>query len=397
MAVNGGRPMDSAAEDEVMSEEAPREPVEFHKWLRFDDRSPGDAGVGPARAVEAEGRCRRCWGPIVGLRQKDGPCTHVECLACGSSADGEAARLEVARMLREAEQNVPLARIGRGSQYGGKARFVLKLLPDMDRDMAWYERGLAASLRLKRRRNYLDRRSFPSGEAGYLFAQAGVLVAGLNALPPEMSALSLADVEYGTPEVQRVEPASGDDGILRVVGTIACRYRKPSNAVVKTRMGRLMMAGSTAAFACELAMKAILMTRNHQAEKTHDLADLYAALPADCRERLEGDSGEIEAVLEESRQTFGRWRYFEQALGGKTFGALVDTDRVWGLGKSARVLLDECVVAGLDYGISVQSDSEVTVEGAEVVDYSAKFNVNVEGNESAVAWDALLSGRRTHG
>ena len=113
--------------------------------------------------------------------------------------------------------------------------------------------------------------------------------------------------------------------------------------------------------------------------------------------RSEGDSGEIEAVLEENRQTFGQWRYFEQALGGKTFGALVDTDRVWGLGKSARVLLDECVVAGLDYRISVQTDSEVTVEGAEVVGYSAKFNVNVEGNESAVAWDALLSGRRTHG
>ena len=262
---------------------------------------------------------------------------------------------------------------------------------------AQYERGLAASLRLKRRRNYLDRRDFPSGKAGYLFAQAGVLVAGLNGLPREMSVLSLADVEYGTPGVQRVEPASGEDGAMRVVGRVPCRYRKPSNAAVKTRMGMLMMAGSTAAFACELAMKAILMTRNHEAGKTHDLADLYAALPADCRERLEGDFGEIEAFLEKNRQSFGRWRYFEEAVAGKALSALVDTDRVWGLGKSARILLDECVVAGLDYRITVQKDTEVTVEGTAVVDYSAKFNVNVEGNESAVAWDAVLSGRPTQG
>ena len=122
-----------------MSEDSPGEPVDFPGWLKFDDRSPGDAGVGPARAVEVEGRCRRCWGSVAALRREDGPYTHVECLVCGASAEGEEARREVARMLREAAQNVPLARLGRGSKYSGKARFVIKLLPDMDRDMAWYE------------------------------------------------------------------------------------------------------------------------------------------------------------------------------------------------------------------------------------------------------------------
>ena len=380
-----------------MSEESPREPEVFHRWLRFDDRSPDDTGVGPARAVEAVGRCRLCWGSIVALRRKDGRCTHIECLVCGASADGEAARREEARMKREAAQNVPLARVGRGSNYAGTARFVVKLLPDMDRDIASYDRDLAASLRLKRRSGYLDRRNFPAGQAGYLFAQSEVLVAGLNGLPREMSALSLADLEYGTPEVRRVDPTIRDDGARRVLRSIPVRYRNPSNAAVKTRMGMLMMAGSTAAFACELAMKAVLMTRKHVAEKTHDLAKLYAALPADCRERLDRDFGEIEAVLKENRQTFGQWRYFDQALGGNAFGALADTDRVRGLSKSARVLLDECVVAGLDYRIDVQNAIEATVEGTEVVDHQEECRLNVEGNESAVAWDALLANRRTRG
>ena len=379
-----------------MSEDSPCEAVEFDGWLRFDDRSPGDAEVGPARAVGAEGRCRRCWGSVVAFRRKDGLYTHIECLVCGESAEGEAAQQEVATMLRQGEDNLPRARTGRCSEYTGNPRFVMKLLPDMDRDTAWYDRCLAETLRSKPRRHYLDRRDFPAGEAGYLFAQARLLVEGLNRLPRKLTVPSLTDVEYGMPEVERIELASGDHESHRVVGTIPVRYRKPSDAMLKTSMGMLMMAGSTAAFACELAMKAVLMTRSHQAKKTHDLADLYAALPPDCRERLKGDFGEIGLVLEENRQTFGRWRYFERALGRQAFGALVDTERVWGLGKSARVLLDECVVAGLDYKIAVQRDSEVAVEGNEV-DYSEKVRVTVEANESAVAWDALLSGRPTQG
>lgn len=366
------------------------ERVELDGWLTFDD-CPIDDRIGLARRVEVQGRCYRCWGSIAGLRRKGIPCAHVQCLGCGASVDGEDVQPEVARMLREAAENVPLARRGRGSKYSSQARFVVKLLPDMDRDMTWYKQNLAASLLSGRRKGYLDRRDFPSGEAGYLFAQASILVAGLSGLPRELSALSLADVEYGTPEILRVEPTGALDRSTRVVGRIPGRYRRPSNAVVKERMGMLMMAGSTAAFACELAMKAILMTRNNEAKKTHDLASLYDSLPWDCRERLEGDFGEIGAVLKENRQTFGQWRYFEQRLGGKAFGALVDTYRVWGLGKSARVLIDECVIAGLDYKIEATKESEVTMAGNKT-EYGETVSLQVEGNESAVAWEAILRG-----
>ncbi|MDE2823842.1 MAG: hypothetical protein OXK79_10095 [Chloroflexota bacterium] len=366
------------------------ERVELDGWLRFDDRPAEDTATGPARRVEVQGRCYRCWGPIAGLLRRDGRCVHVECLVCGVSATDGDAEAEVTRMLREAEANVPLARVGRGSKYSREARFVAKLLADMDRDAGSYEHAVAASLRSRRRKGYVDRHDFPRGHAGYLFAQAGMLVSGLGLLPRELSAVSMSDVEFGAPEIQRVEPTGEDDGSVRVEGIVPGGYRRPSNEVLKARMGTLMMAGLTAAFACELAMKALLITRCHAARKKHDLALLYAALPPDCRERLEGDFGEIGSVLEENRETFGDWRYFQQAKGESAFGALVDTDRLWGLSKSARVLIDECVAAGLDYNINATKDCELRSEGGEL-DYRELVHLEVEGRESAIAWEGVRS------
>ena len=364
------------------------ERVELDGWLEFDDRPASDAAIGLTRRVEVEGRCNRCWGPIAGLLRRDGLCVHVECLICGVSVNGEDAQREVRGLLQDAAANVPLVRAGLGSKYRPKARFVVKLRADMDRDVRAYEQGLAASLRSGRRKRYLTRRDFPPGEAGYLFAQAAMLVSALGGLARELSAVSVSDVEYGTPEIRGVEPTGAAAGTMRITARVAGIHRRPSNAAAKARMGTLMMAGLTAAFACELAMKALLMTRHHEAERTHDLAALYAALPLDCRERLEGDFVDIGRVLEHNRQSFGRWRYFEQALGGKAFGALVDTDRLWGLSKSARVLVDECVVAGLDYKIHARKDSELSVDGGEV-DYRELVDLQVEGHESAIAWEQV--------
>ena len=53
--------------------------------------------------------------------------------------------------------------------------------------------------------------------------------------------------------------------------------------------------------------------------------------------------------------SFDRWRYFEASVGVDAMAALVNIERVWGLGKAARVILDECAVAGLTYEIRVNS------------------------------------------
>ena len=73
-----------------------------------------------------------------------------------------------------------------------------------------------------------------------------------------------------------------------------------------------------------------------------------------------------------------------------------DTDRDWGLDKSARVLVDECVIAGLDCKIEATQKSEVTMEENTMeenkTEYGETVSLQVEGNESVVAWEALLRG-----
>ena len=84
-----------------------------------------------------------------------------------------------------------------------------------------------------------------------------------------------------------------------------------------------------------MGTKAILVTRLDEAAKTHDLLAVYGELPDDRRSRPEGDFPEIADVLGHTRETFGRWRHFEQGVGEEAIRALVDTDRSWVLGKSA--------------------------------------------------------------
>ena len=156
------------------------------------------------------------------------------------------------------------------------------------------------------------------------------------------------------------------------------------------RMGTALVAGMSSAFACEVGMKAILVTRLDEAPRTHDLLKLYRELPEDSRRRLEADFASIVEVLEGSRETFGKWRYFEQGVGKEAIRGLVDTDRVWGLGKAARVIADECVVAGLNYHINI--DTTFEIEGAPDGETRSRSKVHLclEGGESAISWEEVL-------
>ena len=74
-------------------------------------------------------------------------------------------------MQLEEVDNMPSARVGGGSTYGKEARFVLKILPDMDRDKAQFEQRLAARRKTKQKKNWLGWSDFPKGTAGYLYAR----------------------------------------------------------------------------------------------------------------------------------------------------------------------------------------------------------------------------------
>ena len=360
----------------------------FDHREEFDDRSPEDLRPGPARVVDVSGRCADCWGPIAGTRDSSGRWNHIECLLCGRSVDEEKAVHEVEAMEREACDNMAAGRVGQPARYRGNAGFVLKLLPDMDGDVVVVDQRIKASLAEGPKERRLTRRDFPRGTAGYLHAQARVLLGGVESLSPEKAATALTDLEYGEPQLVGIDGTAGD-GTIHVAGRIPVVHKKPSNRELMARMGKALVAGMAGAFACEVGMKAILVTRLDTAAKTHDLLALYEELPGDSRGRLEGDFPEIAEVLSDSREVFGRWRYFEQGIGGAAIRALVDTDRLWGLGKAARVIADECVVAGMNYEIDIDTTFEVEGKPGDV-QTSQRVQVTLEGRESAIRWAELL-------
>ena len=291
-------------------------------------------------------------------------------------------------MEREACDNMAAGRVGQPARYRGNAGFVLKLLPDMDGDVVVVDQRIKASLAEGPKERRLTRRDFPRGTAGYLHAQARVLLGGVESLSPEKAATALTDLEYGEPQLVGIDGTAGD-GTIHVAGRIPVVHKKPSNRELMARMGKALVAGMAGAFACEVGMKAILVTRLDTAAKTHDLLALYEELPGDSRGRLEGDFPEIAEVLSDSREVFGRWRYFEQGIGGAAIRALVDTDRLWGLGKAARVIADECVVAGMNYEIDIDTTFEVEGKPGDV-QTSQRVQVTLEGRESAIRWAELL-------
>ena len=295
-------------------------------------------------------------------------------------------------MQGEVEANLPCARVGHGTKYREGATFVLKILPDMDRDTQSVNHRMVASMQAGQKRGWLSRREIPPGTAGYLYTQARAFLAGVENLSRGTSAIALSDLEFGEPRIAGVE-ASLADASVRVSAEIPASHRKPSDRELMARMGTAVLGGMAAAFSCEAGMKAILMTRLDEAEKTHDLLTLYEALPRDSRARLEADFPEIGGVLKHNRGTFGRWRYFEQSAGEDAMAALVNTLRVRGLGKAARVIVDECVIVGLTFEVDIDTTFEAVVDrGAGRL--SERISLRVHGGEAAIPWAEVLDSGR---
>ena len=369
-------------------DQPPQQTIGFDQWKHFEDRAE-DRKPGPARAVEISGRCARCWGPAAGRKDGDDRWIRIECLLCGLSVDGQEAEREEENMQRESVENLPRARVGLASKYRPEAKFVLKLMPDMDRDQTAVDQRMKDRRTEKKPRGLLDRADFPPGTAGYLYVQARAFLSALENLPREMDAISLADLDFGEPQIVDVG-TSLSGGEVQVSGRVPIWHRKPSQRELIARMGTTMVAGMTAAFACEVGMKAVLMTRLEKAQKTHDLLDLYRALPDDSRNRLEGDFAEIAGVMDKNRHSFGKWRYFEESVAEDAMLALVNTDRVRELGKAARVIVDECVVAGLQYEIHVDQSYQFDTDGGHR-NHSSSIHLRVAGHEAAIPWDQVLA------
>ena len=365
---------------------------DFDERRKFDDRRSDDREPGPARAADIRGRCADCWGPVFGTKDEHDQWNHIECVVCGRSIKGGDAGSETEAMYSEAEANMASARVGGPSKYRADAKFVLKLMPDMDRDPAKVDQRIEKNLARGRKRGRLTRHDVPPGTAGYLYAQASALLSGIESLPREMSAISLSDFDFGEPQISKIDHLSSD-GQPRIDFVLPSTHRKPSGRMLMRRIGAALVARMASAFACELGMKALLVTRLDDAAKAHDLFELFGELPRDSRLRLEADFPTIAEELEHSRGTFGKWRYFEKGVSEEAIRALVDTDRVWELGKAARVILDECLVVGLNFDVNIRTKLDISWDGNSTKT-TQRLHLTLEGGESSVPWDEVFGTRK---
>ena len=371
-----------------MEQKADTITVEISWWADFDDHRAGEAA-----SATVKGRCTKCWGRLVGQLDAKKRWAEIKCRVCGRSVEGIDAVREMENMCREADDNLPAVRRGQPAKYREDAKFVLKILPDMDRDTAYFDRRVTAKIAEGRKKKTISRHDFPKGTAGYLYLQACALMAGTTSLPYEKSVTQYSDYHIETPRISGID-VENDGSDVRVSAKAPHRNPQSAERVMMERMGLIMMSGMTVAFACELALKAILITRLDEAKKTHDLLDLYEELPEDCKTRLMADFAEIEEVLEEGRQVFGRWRYFEENVGGEAIQAMVNTERASLLAKAARVLIDEGGIAGLSYEVEVNMDAELKRKAADDdASYVENYKLNITGTEAPIPWDLLLTQR----
>lgn len=135
-----------------------------------------------------------------------------------------------------------------------------------------------------------------------------------------------------------------------------------------------------AAFACELALKAISLTQTDEARRTHDLLELCDSLPPESRDRLAADFPTIRDVLTDNRATFGTWRYFETAVGTDAFVGMTDPERPRSLAKAARVILDEAEYVGLSGGIQLHMNRQIRVTD-EQGQHTDKIDLTIKGGE----------------
>ena len=326
----------------------------------FDDRwhemkSVGDGDetytFGEEGRFRLKGRCRRCWGGIVGKGSEEGVLTVIRCRVCGIQLEGIDAKEEYQQMLKQDADNTCRMAFGFSPKYDNNARFVNKIFPYIDRQAAeefHIRTNAKAPEDLPER--WLTRRNFPAGSAGFLLLQAKVLVSGIERMPREMSLVPFPDCdicEDGSPTVYVPKNTLSEDP-------------KATEKDLMHRLGSTLIIVKMSAFACELAIKAICLTRMDKARMVHDLWQLYGDLPEDSKERLEEDFPEIGLVLKEARFSFAKHRYFDVNVGGHGIREMIDTERAFALAKAARVLIDEAVLMGLGYSVKLNAKQNVT-------------------------------------
>ena len=336
---------------------------------------------GSEQEARVKGRCARCWGGLVSRDDDRHQITGIKCRVCGEKLEGNAAREEHSRMFNEHGANLENVSAGRLPRYADDSIFVLKTFPVREHmSPADVCARVARSKATSSTGNKIDRNDFPPGSPGYFVLQATVLMASVQDITPP-HAQSVVDF----PDV-RIR----DDGTAVWTASMDGIVDDPQffERRLLRNLGETLTAAMISAFACELAMKAVSLTVNDQALKTHDLKRLYDDLPEPSRWRVEADYPGIAATLDAGRQTFGSWRYFETDVGETVAQALIDTEQARNLGKAARVILDEAEMVGLGYKVDVEGQQNARNSGDADNDRQ-HLNINVKGREAPPSHDPV--------
>ena len=320
--------------------------------------SPSGSQAGKEEEVKIKGRCTACWGGLV-LRgeEENGVVSGIECCVCKKKLVGEDAANAYHRVLEEATNNVWKMSLG-FPPTRENSPFVGKLFPHLPRQTEDDIRErIASKVEQRNPGEWLTRRDFPLGAAAYLYLQARLFVAAISDM-------------Y----------ASSDEAVVRF--RKAKRSNDPRHDVhdLNRRLGSTMARGMMSAFACELAMKAVSLTVNDAARKTHDLLCLYDHLPESSRQRLEFDYPDIQKVMRKGKHTFGEWRYFQSGT-KNALKAIIDSDLEQSLGKAARVFLDEAETVGLRGGVDMKARRDVTDHG-DTKKAHYKYRATIKGAEN---------------
>ena len=323
------------------------------RWVNLKSMPVGDRThtFGEGGRFRIKGRCRRCWGGLVAKGDPDGPPAAIRCRVCDILLEGDDAKEEDQGMSDEISSNIFNMAFGEPTKYRDGGRFVNKVFPHIDRKPEdELRQRITAEASKPAREGWLTRSGFPPGSPGFLVLQAKALVSAMERLPREVSAARFPDVDLH------------DDGSVTVHWPTEELTEHPSTSEYELmkRLGSALTIAMMSAFACELTMKAIRLTREDNARKSHDLWRLYRDLPADSKARIEADFPDVVSVVKRTRHTFGQWRYFEANVGARGMSAMIDTERAFALAKTARVLLDEAEMMGLGYSVNLKARQRTT-------------------------------------
>ena len=329
-------------------------------------------GQPPFSEFDAAGRCKRCWGVLRGRTDPERAVTGLKCIVCGEILEGSAAAAEAKRISGESFSNALNMMLGRQPKYGD-GPFAQKVFPKLHRLSK--QELLDRVARSKSPRGKLTRRDFDAGSPGLFFLQARALLDGVSR-NTDHERVSIADFrDY------RVN-ADGSVSFQIDAHALSQNPRHREQELLATA-GLLLGNGMIAAFACELALKAISLTCTDEASKSHDLLDLFDHLPRESRDRIEADFATIRDVLTENRGTFGKWRYFEAAVGTDAFRGMAGPQPARSLAKAVRVILDEAEYVGVTGSLRVQAKREVRVTG-DKREFADKIKLTIKGEERPI-------------